>query len=488
MKFIHFITLGFALVSCNLLAQNSYAEDYTPIKYKGTIPTEFLEDQKEYTLSELKSKNHSLSKSNAKEFYTASNFIINSFLNSGFVYYNDPISEYVNEVGQQVLAEVDDPKKKDVRFFITRLDETNAFCWRNGFIFINIGLIDKLETEAELAFVLSHEVSHYLKNHSINYYQKTKDLAKLTRKEKKALKKIQKKLGDVTPAEILKDMEALYFSREQELEADMHGFEIYAKTSYNSAAALQALQLFENLSQVDSFFLPMDIYKHFNIDSVWTVDTSDVYKPSRSSERLNSQDTIFFKPSTVILSDTFSTHPAIETRIDSMRNQVQALNGSKGSDFIVGEQSWNAIKEMVKFEKLEFFDRTKDYGSLLYTTLYLLDEYPNNVYLKKKKAKALYSLAYADYFVDFNDRYKNRKVESDKAYFYHYLANALSSNHFVVSQLEHLYLTNSAPEFGIYYARAMELSTTGAAKSRKVYKSIDSDSEGLSSFIKTKSK
>src|ERR1700739_3767012 len=72
---------------------------------------------------------------------------------------DDPvIAEYVNRVGQNIVRNSD----AKVPFTIKVLDpeEVNAFALPGGFFFVNVGLILKTESEAELAGVMAHEIAH----------------------------------------------------------------------------------------------------------------------------------------------------------------------------------------------------------------------------------------------------------------------------------------------------------------------------------------
>jgi predicted Zn-dependent protease len=77
---------------------------------------------------------------------------------------DDPtIAEYVSRIGQNLVRNSD----AKVPFTIKVLDseEVNAFALPGGFFFVNIGLILKADTEAELAGVMGHEIAHVAARH-----------------------------------------------------------------------------------------------------------------------------------------------------------------------------------------------------------------------------------------------------------------------------------------------------------------------------------
>lgn len=83
----------------------------------------------------------------------------------------DPLmTERVKLIGQRI-AEVSDRKEVNYTFRIIDLDDVNAFALPGGYIFIFRGLIEKVETDDELASVIAHEVAHVVARHSVKRLQ-----------------------------------------------------------------------------------------------------------------------------------------------------------------------------------------------------------------------------------------------------------------------------------------------------------------------------
>ncbi len=69
---------------------------------------------------------------------------------------DDPIiTEYVSRLGQNLVRNSD--ATIPFKFQIVEGDQLNAFALPGGFIFVNTGLIEATETEAELAGAIAHE-------------------------------------------------------------------------------------------------------------------------------------------------------------------------------------------------------------------------------------------------------------------------------------------------------------------------------------------
>lgn len=83
----------------------------------------------------------------------------------------DPlVTEYVNRVAQNIVLHSD----AKVPFTIKVVDsnDVNAFALPGGFLYVNRGLLEAAENEAELAGVLSHEIAHVTARHGIEQMSK----------------------------------------------------------------------------------------------------------------------------------------------------------------------------------------------------------------------------------------------------------------------------------------------------------------------------
>ncbi|MBT4332044.1 MAG: M48 family metalloprotease [Candidatus Cloacimonetes bacterium] len=81
--------------------------------------------------------------------------------------YNDhQLTEYVNLVGN-IVVEATDVYDINYRFFILDIEEVNGFSCPGGIVFITLGMLRMIRTEAELACVLAHEIAHVAQHHGM---------------------------------------------------------------------------------------------------------------------------------------------------------------------------------------------------------------------------------------------------------------------------------------------------------------------------------
>ncbi|MFT7588492.1 MAG: hypothetical protein ACI959_000702, partial [Limisphaerales bacterium] len=217
--------------------------NYQIIRSQAPIPDEFLTLSSEAYLSDkatISKKDKAIAKKAKKQFYLESNFYLNQLLHSGKVLFNDPLSTYVEEVANELLK--DDPKlRAQLRFYVVRSSAFNAFATDRGTIVVTVGLLAKIESEAQLAYILAHEITHVIENHTIEFAVESAQMEKLRKLDDKLLAKSS-------------------YSQDQELEADHGGLELFLKSDYHPSEAMAVLEL---MATDD---LPFLSSKEFNVN------------------------------------------------------------------------------------------------------------------------------------------------------------------------------------------------------------------------------
>jgi len=83
----------------------------------------------------------------------------------------DPLVRYVDGIGQKMAA-IGDRPELFYRFHVVDDATINAFALPGGYIYMHRGLLNHMNSEAELAAVLGHEIGHVTARHSVKQYSK----------------------------------------------------------------------------------------------------------------------------------------------------------------------------------------------------------------------------------------------------------------------------------------------------------------------------
>ena len=81
-------------------------------------------------------------------------------------YEDEALQQYVNSVGQRIAIQSHRPKLQ-YTFTVLDSDEVNAFALPGGYVYITRGIMAYLNSEAELAAVLGHEIGHVTARHAV---------------------------------------------------------------------------------------------------------------------------------------------------------------------------------------------------------------------------------------------------------------------------------------------------------------------------------
>lgn len=156
--------------------------------------------------------------------------------------YPDPkLAAYVEQVGQRMARVGDRPQ---LQFHFTLLDSkaVNAFALPGGYIYITRGLLAYLNTEAELAAVLGHEIGHVTARHSVRQ-QSAATATGLAAAILQAATGVQSSgdLFNVAGKAVLSG-----YGREHELEADRLGARYLARAGYDPQAMIEVIGVLKN--------------------------------------------------------------------------------------------------------------------------------------------------------------------------------------------------------------------------------------------------
>jgi beta-barrel assembly-enhancing protease len=410
LKLFTFCTLTFVLFSANFFSQVDF-NNFKNLKAEGEIPTDF----KNYAFDKIKddlSKNKvDLKGKNEKLFLEGVHYAINDLLHSGMVVYGDEVSNYVSKIADKLLEKDQDLRSK-LRFYTIKTNETNAFSTYQGIIFVTTGLISQLTNEAQLAYVLSHEIAHYTEEHVVQTF----DLNSKTNNTDK----IQKLSS---------------FSKENEFEADKLGVKLYYEAGYNKKDLLSTFDvLLYSYLPFEEIEFPIN---YFNSE-LMTIPEGFFPKEKFSIKAIEDTD------------DSRSSHPNIKKRKEAVLKELDNYKNWQSKDYIISENNFLNIRDLCRFESVRTDIVNAEFDDALYSIFILEKKYPNSIYLKRMKAKAWLGIAQYKSTGDLSKKLpKTKELEGEIAFLQYFIKNLNKNQAITVSMrnIEDLRKENPNDEF-----------------------------------------
>lgn len=144
--------------------------------------------------------------------------------------YPDPeLQEYVSELGMEMARASERP---DLPWTFRVLDDplVNAFAVPGGFVYITRGILAHMDSEAELAGILGHEIGHVTARHSVNQMSR-QQLAQLGLGVGMILRPELQQFGDLAGAGL--GLLFLKYGRDDEYQSDDLGIRYMRQAGYN---------------------------------------------------------------------------------------------------------------------------------------------------------------------------------------------------------------------------------------------------------------
>ncbi len=367
--------LGCALISIFTVGQlsaqsNPYfdPDNFSGIKCQGEIPADFTRSWADRFRDRHRQPQgihgNRGDKEQLEEFWSTQYYFIDRLLHSGQVVFNDPATLYLNRIKDELLK--DDPKlSKEIRVYLNRSPFVNAACVADGIILFNVGLFAYAKTEAELAFVLSHEIQHYKQGHLFNSFEEREKILEGSIRE-------YRRMHPIAKVELLTMQ-----SQEHEFDADAKGIDLYLQSAYNRDAAESLLSILHQA------YMPYG-RKEVGPDFLATASTRLPEVFFRDEVAAISQEEDYF--------DETHNHPNIAKRRMALEEYLKNDRGGH-ADFVQDRAEFFALRELMRFERLRELVINGFYGDALYDIYGLRDQYPDSKFLNIAEAKALYGLA-----------------------------------------------------------------------------------------------
>ncbi len=377
-----------------LQAQTIDLNRFKSIEAAGKVPEDFtrLASEKYYEdIADLESNSRNEQK-DQQEFLLASNFLIDEMLHSGRVIFGDPVTEYLNKIKDEILRsnkDLDD----DIRIYTLLSNEVNAFTADNGIVLVTTGLVAQAQNEAQIAFILCHEFSHFYKKHAIDNYVENQ--------------RIERGVGvynSLDNDEV--DLEKFKYSKELESDADEQGIKYYKNTKYSYEAVRSVFDvLLYSYLPFNEVVFPEDYFNDdfYILPEKYFIDTL--------SEITAAED----------YDDEESTHPNIKKRKTAMLGIIEDDDNTNRLDYIQSEEQFKYVQKICRYQGCEMYLYDIEYEDALYQAFLLQAEDSSSLYIKQVIAQSLYGLSMyknAGSTPDWHRYYKKVEGESQQVFYF----------------------------------------------------------------------
>ena len=155
---------------------------------------------------------------------------------------DEEVLEYVRDVGKKVTA-VAGRDDFEYQFYVIMDDQLNAFALPGGKVFVNAGAIMNMDSEAELAGLLAHEVSHAALSHGFQLVAK----GNLTANIAQYIPYVGSAAGNLI---------VLNYSRDMERQADVYGTEMLVSAGYAADGVRNLMVQLDEIAEEDDRPIP----------------------------------------------------------------------------------------------------------------------------------------------------------------------------------------------------------------------------------------
>jgi len=290
------------------------------------------------------------------------------------VYTSQAAQQYLDAIVSEIVKSNPLLKGYQINCYFSRSGVPNASYIGEGIILFNMGLFQRLDDESEVAFVLCHEISHYILKHtenSITRYVTTMnsdevqgELRKIKNTEFGKREAIDKLTKGIT-------FNSRRHSRDHESQADSMGVVLLLNTRFNPSGATKTLAILDDIDK-DTLDIEACLRKELNspgypFQNRWITKNTGLLGGQAKLKK------------DVKLDDSLKTHPDCKARIAILEPMI--THAAVKQNYVVSKESFDTLRQRFKYEVVEYAFASDNYTYSLHTALMLLQQYPQDPYL-----------------------------------------------------------------------------------------------------------
>ncbi len=218
------------------------------------------------------------------------------------------LQDYIQDLGNRLALAAGKTDTSRFTFFIVQNDAINAFAIPGGYVGVNVGLIDAMQLEEQLAAVMAHEVAHVTQRHHARAF------ALGTRNSVSAAAAILAAIviGQASPQAgqaalaaglAATQQSAVNFTRSNEVEADRIGIEILANARYNASGMAESFSILRRKNRLNTSAGALEYLRTHPLDNNRIAEARDRANSQTNFKQAPQTDFQLFKARLAVLSD-----------------------------------------------------------------------------------------------------------------------------------------------------------------------------------------
>jgi Zn-dependent protease with chaperone function len=289
------------------------------------------------------------------------------------IYTNTAAQQYLDALTAEIVQANPILKGQAFKCYFSRSGVPNASYIGEGIILFNMGLFHRLSDENQAAFVISHEIAHFLLKHSdnainryvtsINSKEVQAELRKIKGSEYRKREQLEMLVKGLT-------FSTLRHSRDHEGQADSLAVELVRNTRFDVSGALTTLALLDTID-TDKLNTAACLEKLFNAAEYpfrkkWVAKEEGLL----GGHALLKEDRE--------LADSLKTHPDCSLRIKAIDPVVKQYSTGKQPAV---NPTFDELKNTFRYEIIAYAYNAENYTRSFYYTIELLQQKPSDPYL-----------------------------------------------------------------------------------------------------------
>jgi Zn-dependent protease with chaperone function len=297
------------------------------------------------------------------------------------VFTDKEAQQYLDALVQEIVKSNPALKDRPFNCYFSRSGNPNASYIGHGIILFNMGLFERLDNESQAAFVLCHEIGHYILKHSENNIARyvttlnsdavQKELAKIKSTEFRKREMVENLVKGLT-------FNTRRHGRDHENEADSMAVELMHNTRFDVSGALTTLALLDSID-IDTLKTAPCLERMFNAKNY-----PFQKKWIKKEEGLLGGHALIKKDEE--MADSLKTHPDCKLRmkaLEPMINKYSNATATKDMD----KPRFDNLKNKFRYEVIEYAFASDNYTRSLYYTLEMIQNNPVDPYLVAQVGK-----------------------------------------------------------------------------------------------------